>query len=241
MIPEALALSAVLFTIGTIGVLTRRNAIMIFMCVELMLNAVNLSLVAFSRQYGMTGQVFVVFVMTVAAAEAAVGLAIINGRRFDVDPGKEVSWRHFYEMEPALARLGARLDFPNGFMRIKRPWGHAPGYGAPGAVLMGDAAHSVSPAGGQGANMSIADAVVLAELLLRGEPNLIAEYQRRRRPANERSLGPTRIAHSALALPGWMIPNVCRRVLLRWFTRHPAAVRRVLRSVSTLFREVPTP
>ena len=77
MIPEALALSAVLFTIGTIGVLTRRNAIVIFMCVELMLNAVNLSFVAFSRLYGTTGQVFVVFVMTVAAAEAAVGLAII--------------------------------------------------------------------------------------------------------------------------------------------------------------------
>ncbi|MBV6520933.1 MAG: NADH-quinone oxidoreductase subunit 11 [Gemmatimonadaceae bacterium] len=77
MIAESLALSAVLFTIGTIGVLTRRNAIVIFMCVELMLNAVNLSFVALSRQYGVTGQVFVVFVMTVAAAEAAVGLAII--------------------------------------------------------------------------------------------------------------------------------------------------------------------
>jgi NADH-quinone oxidoreductase subunit K len=77
VIPEALALSAVLFTIGTIGVLTRRNAIIIFMCVELMLNAVNLSFVALSRLYGVTGQVFVVFVMTVAAAEAAVGLAII--------------------------------------------------------------------------------------------------------------------------------------------------------------------
>jgi NADH-quinone oxidoreductase subunit K len=77
MVEEALALSAVLFTIGVIGVLTRRNAIVIFMCVELMLNAVNLSFVALSRQYGATGQVFVVFVMTVAAAEAAVGLAII--------------------------------------------------------------------------------------------------------------------------------------------------------------------
>jgi NADH-quinone oxidoreductase subunit K len=77
MIAESLALSAVLFTIGVIGVLTRRNAIVIFMCVELMLNAVNLSFVAFSKLYGATGQVFVVFVMTVAAAEAAVGLAII--------------------------------------------------------------------------------------------------------------------------------------------------------------------
>ena len=79
MIPEALALSAVLFAIGTIGVLTRRNAIIIFMCVELLLNAVNLTFIALSKMYGVTGQVFVVFVMTVAAAEAAVGLAIIIG------------------------------------------------------------------------------------------------------------------------------------------------------------------
>ena len=77
MIAESLALSALLFTIGVVGVLTRRNAIIVFMCVELMLNAVNLSFVALSRLHGVEGQVFVVFVMTVAAAEAAVGLAII--------------------------------------------------------------------------------------------------------------------------------------------------------------------
>ncbi len=77
MVDAALFFSAILFTIGVLGVLLRRNAIIIFMCVELMLNAVNLSFVAFSRLYGLTGQVFVIFVMTVAAAEAAVGLAII--------------------------------------------------------------------------------------------------------------------------------------------------------------------
>jgi NADH-quinone oxidoreductase subunit K len=77
MLAEALFFSAVLFTIGVIGVLTRRNAIIIFMCVELMLNAVNLTFIAFARQYGPAGQVFVFFSMTVAAAEAAVGLAII--------------------------------------------------------------------------------------------------------------------------------------------------------------------
>jgi len=77
MLAEALFFSAVLFTIGVAGVLTRRNAIIVFMCVELMLNAVNLTFVAFSQVYGVGGQVFVFFVMTVAAAEAAVGLAII--------------------------------------------------------------------------------------------------------------------------------------------------------------------
>jgi NADH-quinone oxidoreductase subunit K len=79
VIAEALFFSAILFAIGIVGVLTRRNAIIVFMCVELMLNAVNLSFVALSRLHGVTGQVFVLFVMTVAAAEAAVGLAIVIG------------------------------------------------------------------------------------------------------------------------------------------------------------------
>ena len=73
-----LALSAVLFTVGVVGVLIQRNVISLFMCIELMLNAVNLSLVTFSRLHGnVTGQLFVFIVMAVAAAEAAVGLAII--------------------------------------------------------------------------------------------------------------------------------------------------------------------
>jgi NADH-quinone oxidoreductase subunit K len=73
-----LALSAVVFTIGVVGVLVRRNALVIFMSIELMLNAANLAFVAFSRYLNsLDGQVFVFFVMTVAAAEVAVGLAII--------------------------------------------------------------------------------------------------------------------------------------------------------------------
>ena len=77
MIEPALFFSGLLFAIGVVGVLTRRNALILFMCVELMLNAVNLTFVALSKLHGVTGQVFVVFVMTVAAAEAAVGLAIM--------------------------------------------------------------------------------------------------------------------------------------------------------------------
>jgi NADH-quinone oxidoreductase subunit K len=73
-----LFLSALLFTIGAFGVLIRRNAIVVFMCVELMLNAVNLSLVTFSRMHGnLDGQVIAFFTMVVAAAEVVVGLAII--------------------------------------------------------------------------------------------------------------------------------------------------------------------
>jgi NADH-quinone oxidoreductase subunit K len=73
-----LALSAILFTLGVIGVVVRRNAIVVFMCIELMLNAVNLSFIAMARSLAsLDGQIIVLFVMTVAAAEAAVGLAII--------------------------------------------------------------------------------------------------------------------------------------------------------------------
>jgi NADH-quinone oxidoreductase subunit K len=73
-----LVLSAILFTIGATGVLVRRNAIVVFMCVELMLNAVNLTLVTFSRINGsLDGQIMAFFVMTVAAAEVVIGLAII--------------------------------------------------------------------------------------------------------------------------------------------------------------------
>jgi|TARA_B110000116_G_C16481176_1_gene422562 NADH-quinone oxidoreductase subunit K len=77
MVTEALFLSVMIFIIGTLGVIIRRNAIIMFLCVELQLNAVNLAFVAFSRHAGIEGQLFVFFVMTVAAAEAAVGLAII--------------------------------------------------------------------------------------------------------------------------------------------------------------------
>jgi len=77
LLGPSLAVSAVLFALGVAGVLLRRNAIVIFMCVELMLNAVNLTFVALAQQLGIAGQIFVFFVMAVAAAEAGVGLAIM--------------------------------------------------------------------------------------------------------------------------------------------------------------------
>jgi NADH-quinone oxidoreductase subunit K len=80
MVPTAnyVGLSAILFVLGVIGVLTRRNAIIVFMSIELMLNSANLAFVAFSNQFqAYNGQIFVFFVMTVAAAEVAVGLALM--------------------------------------------------------------------------------------------------------------------------------------------------------------------
>ena len=91
-------LSTILFTIGVMGVLFRRNAIIIFMCIELMLNAVNLLMVAFSAQHGDSGgQVFVFFIMVVAAAEVAVGLALMmsifrNIGSIDIDVLNKLKW-----------------------------------------------------------------------------------------------------------------------------------------------------
>lgn len=100
MVPTThyLALGIILFTIGTVGVLVRRNVITMFMCVELMLNAVNLTLLTFARQFNQVdGQIFVFFVMTVAAAEAAVGLALIvllsrKTGSVDVDQADTMKW-----------------------------------------------------------------------------------------------------------------------------------------------------
>lgn len=80
MIPTSyyLILAALIFAVGATGVLVRRNALIIFMCVEMMLNSVNLTLIALSRQWGnLNGQIFVFMIMAVAAAEVAVGLAIL--------------------------------------------------------------------------------------------------------------------------------------------------------------------
>ncbi|HMQ67854.1 MAG TPA: NADH-quinone oxidoreductase subunit NuoK [Ignavibacteria bacterium] len=93
-----LIVSAILFCTGVIGVLVRRNAIVIFMCIELMLNAINLTFVAFSSFMGnVNGQIFVFIVMTVAAAEAAVGLAIVialfrNKESVNIDEINILKW-----------------------------------------------------------------------------------------------------------------------------------------------------
>ncbi len=93
-----LVLSAIVFSIGVIGVLTRRNIIIIFMSIELMLNAVNINLVAFGEQsQSLDGQVFAIFVITVAVAEAAVGLGIVislfrNKETINIDEVDQMKW-----------------------------------------------------------------------------------------------------------------------------------------------------
>ena len=92
-----LIVAAALFALGTIGVLTRRNVVIVLMSIELILNAVNLNLVAFSRLWGLQGQVFAIFVIAVAAAEAAVGLGIIlafyrNKETINIDEMNLMRW-----------------------------------------------------------------------------------------------------------------------------------------------------
>ena len=172
-----------------------------------------------------------------AGVGKGAGLVPVRPKIFNANPNVTESWTQLCSMDAVIHEVIRDRKFPQDFVRIRRPWGHAPRYGTEGAVLIGDAAHPVSPAGGQGANMSVADAWVLAELALRNEPNLLAEYERRRRPANKRSIGPTRVAVSVWALPEWCSPAYLFLSMVRWVGRHPSLMRRAIRSFSTRFQE----
>jgi len=165
------------------------------------------------------------------------GLVPVLSRTFDAIPSVEAPWNRFCAADPTIREVIRDRQFPHDFVRIRRPWGHAPRYGGEGAILMGDAAHPVSPAGGQGANMSVADACVLAELALGNHRNLLAEYERRRRPANARSLSPTRTAALILSLPQWLSPFSVLLAIVRSVARYPSLLRHFLRSTSTMFQE----
>jgi 2-polyprenyl-6-methoxyphenol hydroxylase-like FAD-dependent oxidoreductase len=172
--------------------------------------------------------------------EKGIGLVPVRSKIFDANPEVEESWSRFCSIDAVVHDVMRERKFPQGLFRIRRPWGHAPHYGTEGAILIGDAAHPVSPAGGQGANMSVADACVLAELALRDEPNLLAEYERRRRPANARSMAPTRIAAWVFELPDWCSPTwivVSLVAGLGWLGRHRRLLRPAIRSGATAFLE----
>ncbi len=97
------------------------------------------------------------FVMPFPNGKGA-GLVPVLSRTFDAIPSVEAAWSRFCGVDPTIREVIRDRQFPHDFVRIRRPWGHAPRYGGDGAILIGDAAHPVSPAGGQGANMSVADA-----------------------------------------------------------------------------------
>ena len=164
-----------------------------------------------------------------------VGLIPARPRVFDDIPRSQAAWQEFIAEEASLTALVGQRKFPEDFMRVRRAWGHAPRYGAAGALIMGDAAHPVSPAGGQGANASIADGRAIAELILAGERDLLAAYERRRRPANRRSLRFTRAAAWFLGLPEWLAFNRFTAGILRQFGQREALVARGIKLVSRAF------
>ncbi len=169
-----------------------------------------------------------------------VGVIPVHPDLAGEDPRASDAWQTLLASEPTLAALLANLAFPRDFPRVRRPWGHAPRYGAPGALIMGDAAHPVSPAGGQGANMSIADGRAIAELVLAGtkhssSDDLLEAYERIRRPANRRSLRFTRGAAFVLGMPDWLLPMPLLFWLVGKFGSRPWLLARFIRAASTAF------
>jgi len=163
------------------------------------------------------------------------GIVAALGSRLQESRDLEAEWRSFLHSTPRIAEVAGGKSFPRDFVHVKRPWGHAARYGAAGAALMGDAIHPVSPAGGQGANMSVQDARVLAEAFLSGGPDPVGEYERRRRPANDRSLAITRAASDAVEGRG--IGRLARG-FARWLPRLvnlPGIQQRMLQEASRAF------
>ncbi|HEX5102643.1 MAG TPA: FAD-dependent monooxygenase [Pirellulaceae bacterium] len=169
------------------------------------------------------------------AQRQAVGIVPVRPRIFDDVPRAQAAWEEFIEMDPSLKSVVGQRKFPDDFMRVRRPWGHAPRYGGAGALIMGDAAHPVSPAGGQGANASIADGRAIAELALAGERDLLTAYERRRRPANRRSLRFTSGASRLFNLPHRLAFNRFTAGIARQVGRQPQLVARLVRMVSRAF------
>jgi 2-polyprenyl-6-methoxyphenol hydroxylase-like FAD-dependent oxidoreductase len=169
-----------------------------------------------------------------------VGLVPVRHKSFDRPERLHAGWQALLDSDPRIARVVGYRSFPGDFVHIRRPWGHARRYGAAGAMLLGDAAHPVSPAGGQGANMSVADALALADVLSNNGADALSEYERRRRPANARSMRFTRIAAGALSLP----PALTGRLLpmaIEELGRRPEWFGEVLRRAAMAFQERPKP
>jgi 2-polyprenyl-6-methoxyphenol hydroxylase-like FAD-dependent oxidoreductase len=147
----------------------------------------------------------------------------------------------FAARDPLLNRLLGSRRYPADFTRFHVAWGRTPRFGVPGALLIGDAAHPVTPAGGQGANASIADALVIGEAALERPDGLLAEYKRRRRAPTQRSLSLSRTASRLFSLPrpifdmGLMVLPWAARFL----NNRPERFGRFLRFASEAFRERP--
>jgi len=169
----------------------------------------------------------------------ARGTGLVVLRRGALEHPRGADWERFLDHDPLLRETVAGQSFPDGFAHVRRLFGHAERYGVDGAILLGDAAHPVSPAGGQGSSMAVADARALAEVLLAGSSDPIAEFERRRRDPNTRSLAITRLVHRIWTLPSWCRPTPGFYGMLALFRARPAILARAVRNVSTRFLEEP--
>jgi 2-polyprenyl-6-methoxyphenol hydroxylase-like FAD-dependent oxidoreductase len=147
----------------------------------------------------------------------AATVAVVRSDRSDDSASLARAWNATMTAASSAPAEIRTAGFPAAFTKIGRRWGHASNYGVPGAVLIGDALHPVSPAGGQGANMAINDAVALASLIIAGTPDLARVYESARRAPNERGLRPTRLAAATFniarrptvsALIGFLLPRL---------------------------------
>jgi 2-polyprenyl-6-methoxyphenol hydroxylase-like FAD-dependent oxidoreductase len=164
------------------------------------------------------------------------GLIIMRPRLFDNPDELQRCLQQFLDTDRRLDDIAGSRRFPKDLVRVRLGWGHADRYGTAGALLIGDAAHAVTPAGGQGANMAIADARVLADVIRAGETQLVQNYESRRRAANERSMSISRWATRLLSLPDFVTaPFLPAAVWLA--SRFSGTAARGLRSVSTAFLE----
>jgi len=160
-------------------------------------------------------------------------------RRGALEKATGADWESFLDHDPLLREITGGRKFPEGFAHVRRAFGHAERYGVDGAILLGDAAHPVSPAGGQGSSMAVADARALAEILLGSSSDPVAELERRRRGPNTRSLAITRLVHRIWTLPGWCRPTPGFYAMLAVFRARPSILARTVRDVSTRFLEEP--
>jgi 2-polyprenyl-6-methoxyphenol hydroxylase-like FAD-dependent oxidoreductase len=178
-----------------------------------------------------------ILLMGAAPFPGGRGAGLIPARPRALEDGARAAkaFGRFLERNPQAARVFGGRRFPDDLVRVRTGFGNAERYGIPGVFLIGDAAHPVTPAGGQGANLSVNDAAALGEILLGGGvTDPLGEYERRRRAAAERSLRLSRGAARGLRLPAAVLGRLAMvglRVIRSW----PGIFSPVLRATSTAF------
>ena len=187
----------------------------------------------FSRKHGVLVMALALFPLP---RGRGVGLVPVRHEALEHPRRLKARWRALVASHPLVAEVAGDRAFAEDFAHVRRAWGHARRYGAAGAMLIGDAAHPVSPAGGQGANMSVADAAALADVLVRLPSDALAEYERHRRPANARSMRFTRAAAAVLSLPASLTARLAP-LAIHELSRRPQWFDAVLRSAAAAFRE----